>query len=70
MCSWAEFAEEIFRLAGKNVQVEHLTSEEYAARNPAAAPRPKFSHLDKLMFRLTGDFRMCDWHEAIEKYLK
>ena len=68
-CSWAEFAEEIFRLAGRDIEVEKLTSDEYALRNPQAAPRPHFSHLDKLMFRLTGDFAMCDWHEAIERYL-
>ena len=69
-CSWADFSEEIFRSAGKSTRVTRLTSEEYAARNPQSASRPKFSHLDKLMFRLTGDFRMCDWHEAIEAYLK
>ncbi|MCR5674258.1 MAG: dTDP-4-dehydrorhamnose reductase [Lachnospiraceae bacterium] len=69
VCSWADFAEEIFRLAGKKVAVEHIDSEEYARRNPQAARRPLFSHLEKMMFRLTGDFRMCDWHEAIERYL-
>ncbi len=68
-CSWAEFAQEIFRLAGADTEVEKLTSEEYSMRNPSAAPRPHFSHLEKLMFRLTGDFAMCDWHEAIERYL-
>ncbi|MBQ3790845.1 MAG: dTDP-4-dehydrorhamnose reductase [Lachnospiraceae bacterium] len=69
-CSWADFSEEIFRLAGKTTRVTRLTSEEYAARNPQSAPRPKYSHLEKLMFKLTGDFRMSDWHEAIEAYLK
>ncbi len=69
-CSWADFAEEIFRLAGKTTRVTRLSSEEYAARNPQSASRPKFSHLDKLMFRLTGDFRMCEWHDAIETYLQ
>ena len=69
VCSWAAFAEEIFRLAGRNVSVEKISSEEYARRNPAAATRPHFSHLDKMMFRLTGDFRMCDWHDALERYL-
>ena len=69
-CSWADFSEEIFRLAAKTTRVTRLTSEEYAARNPQSAPRPKYSHLEKLMFKLTGDFRMSDWHEAIEAYLK
>ncbi len=69
VCSWAGFAEEIFRLAGKGTVVERLSSEEYLRRNPASAPRPHFSHLDKLMFRLTGDFAMCDWHDALDRYL-
>ncbi|MCR5093131.1 MAG: dTDP-4-dehydrorhamnose reductase [Lachnospiraceae bacterium] len=70
VCSWADFAKEVFSLAGKDVHVEAISSEEYQRRNPAAAPRPKFSHLDKMMFRLTGDFRMADWHDALERYLK
>ncbi|MCR4762399.1 MAG: dTDP-4-dehydrorhamnose reductase [Lachnospiraceae bacterium] len=70
VCSWADFAEEIFRLAGRKVEIERLSSEEYAARNPAAAPRPHFSHLEKMMFRLTGGFAMCDWHDAIVRYLE
>ena len=30
-CNWAEFAREIFRVAGKNTKVESITTEEYAA---------------------------------------
>lgn len=64
-CSWAEFAKEIFRIAGKKTVVEAITSEEYGA----AVKRPAYSILDNYMFRLTGDYVFADWHEAIEKYI-
>ena len=68
--NWADFTEEIFRIAGKNTKVNHVTSEEYSAMNPAAAPRPKYSVLENYMFKLTSDFMFADWHDAIEKYMK
>lgn len=64
-CSWSEFAEEIFRLAGKSTVVEAITTEEYNA----AAPRPAYSILENYMFKLTTDFMFADWHDAIEKYI-
>ncbi len=68
--NWAGFTEEIFRLAGKNTRVNHVTTKEYSEKNPQAAPRPAYSILDNYMFRLTSDFRFADWHYAIEEYLK
>ncbi len=68
--NWADFTEEIFRIAGKNTRVNHVTTEEYTKKNPQAAPRPAYSILDNYMFRLTSDFRFADWHDAIEVYLK
>lgn len=65
-CSWAEFAQEIFRLAGKSTVVDAITTEEYGA----AAVRPAYSILDNYMLKLTTDFMFADWHEAIEKYIK
>ena len=65
-CSWSEFAEEIFRLAGKKTAVEAITPQEYGA----AASRPAYSILDNYMFRLTSDFVFADWHEAIREYMK
>ncbi|MCM1048862.1 MAG: dTDP-4-dehydrorhamnose reductase [Clostridiales bacterium] len=64
-CNWAEFAEEIFRLAGKKTVVEAISTEEYAA----AAPRPAYSILENYMFKLTGSFMFADWHDAISKYM-
>lgn len=64
-CSWADFTEEIFRLAGKTTKVERITTEEFAA----PAPRPKYSVMDKYMFRLTTDFKFAEWHDAIAEYI-
>lgn len=65
-CSWSEFAQEIFSLAGKNTVVEAITTEEYGA----AAARPAYSILENYMFKLTSDFMFADWHDAIAKYIK
>ena len=68
--NWADFTDEIFRLAGKSTKVDHITTEEYVKDNPASANRPAYSILDNFMFRLTGDFRFADWHDAIEEYIR
>lgn len=65
-CSWAEFAGEVFRLAGKTTQVKAITTEEYGA----PAPRPAYSVLENRMFKLTTDFMFADWHDAIAEYMK
>lgn len=64
-CNWAEFAEEIFRLAGKDTKVKHITTEEFGA----PAPRPAYSVLENYMLKLTTDFRFADWHDAIVTYM-
>lgn len=65
-CSWAQFAGEIFRLAGKNTVVEAITSEEFGA----AVKRPAYSILENYMFKMTTDFMFADWHDAVEEYLR
>ena len=64
-CSWAQFTEEIFRLAGRKTVVEAITSEEYGA----AVRRPAYSILENYMLRMTTDFMFADWHDAIAEYL-
>ena len=64
--SWADFAGEVFRLAGKDTRVEAITTEEYGA----PAPRPAYSVLDNRMFRLPTDFAFANWHDAIAVYMK
>ena len=65
ICSWADFAEEIFKLAGKNTKVNHLTTDQY----PTKAKRPAYSVLDNYMLRLTGRYTFADWHDALKEYM-
>ena len=68
--NWADFTEEIFRIAGKKTKVNHVTTEEYVSKNPQSAPRPAYSILENYMLKLTSDYMFADWHDAIEEYLK
>lgn len=65
-CSWAEFAEHIFHVAGQNVLVHHIKSEEY----PTKAVRPKNSRLSKKSLDNAGFKRLPDWEDAVERYIK
>ncbi len=69
-CSWAEFTEEIFRLAGKSTKVEAISTEEYVRDNPASAPRPAYSVLENYMLKLTSDYCFADWQKAIAEYMR
>ena len=65
-CNWAEFAEEIFRLAGTDTKVVPTTTEAYNA----PAPRPLHSILENYMLRMVGGYTFADWHDAIAVYMK
>lgn len=65
-CSWAEFAETIFKKAGKTTAVEYISTEEFGA----PAKRPAYSVLDNQMLRMTTDFKMMDWQDALSIYMK
>ena len=64
--TWFEFAQEIFRLAGKKQAVSPCTTDEF--QRPA--PRPKNSRLDKMMLRLAGLPPMPEWHDALAEFMK
>lgn len=66
LCSWYDFAVEIFRQAGMNVRVRPVTSEEY----PAKAKRPHNSRMDKDKLEENGFKRLPDWKDALGRYLK
>ncbi len=68
--NWADFTEEIFRLAGKQTKVNHVTSKQYKEMNPASADRPAYSILDNYMLRLTSDYQMAEWHDALKEYIQ
>ncbi|MEG0962823.1 MAG: dTDP-4-dehydrorhamnose reductase [Lachnospiraceae bacterium] len=69
-CSWADFAKEVFRLAGKDTVVEAITTKEYNAEHPVAAARPAYSILENQMLKLTTNYKMADWKDAIAAYMK
>lgn len=65
-CNWAEFAQEIFRLAGKDTKVIPIPSSEYVT----PAKRPAYSIMENHMLKLTTDFEFADWKEAISRYME
>ena len=79
-CNWAEFAEEIFRQNGKDVKVNHLSTEEYYAPQYAkaeaegkklvVADRPRNSMLSKEKL-IDNDFALLPhWKDAVRRYSK
>lgn len=64
-CSWYEFACEIFRQAGKQVEVLPVTTSEF----PRPAKRPAHSVLDNYMLRMTVGDSMRSWEDALEDYI-
>lgn len=70
ICSWADFTKEIFRLAGKSTKVEAVSTAQYMAEHPTSAKRPAYSVLENYMLKLTTDFQMADWKDAIAAYIR
>ena len=66
ICSWAEFAQEIFRLSGKDVAVHLISSSAY----PAKAKRPLNSRLSKQCLQNSGFCRLPSWQNALKHYLE
>ncbi len=66
VCSWYEFAVEIFKQAGLKVTVKPLTSDQF----PRPAARPKYSVLSKKRIDKEGFTHLRDWKEALAAYLQ
>lgn len=66
VCSWAEFAREVFRVAGVDVGVRAIPTEEY----PTRAVRPLNSRLNKGKLEVEGFGRLPGWREALGRYLR
>lgn len=65
--SWYDFACEIFKQAGKDVNVIPVTTEEYGL---SKAARPFNSRLDKSKLVENGFEPLPTWQNALERYLK
>ena len=61
-CSWAEFAEEIFKVAGMDVKVNYITTTEY----PTKAKRPMNSRMSKASL---GNNKLPKWKNALYRFL-
>ena len=68
-CSWADLAEEAFRVAGVPCEVRRCTSEQWKQINPASADRPHFSSLENARLKETIGNTMRPWQEALRDYL-
>ncbi|OPZ90221.1 MAG: dTDP-4-dehydrorhamnose reductase [Firmicutes bacterium ADurb.Bin419] len=73
MCSWYEFACEIFRQAGElgheeyaKVSVVPVGSDAY----PSKAKRPNNSRMSKKKLTENGFERLPSWQDALRRYLK
>lgn len=66
ICSWYEFACEIFKQAGMQVEVTPVSSAQY----PAKAKRPSNSRMSKEKLTENGFERLPAWQDALERYLK
>jgi dTDP-4-dehydrorhamnose reductase len=65
-CSWYQFAQAIFELAGLNPRLLETTSAAYGAR----ANRPAYSVLDNANLYRLGLDDLRPWHEALKEYLE
>lgn len=67
LCSWYEFAKEIFKQAGMpEVEVSSVSSSQF----PSKAKRPKNSRISKDKLEEKGFKRLPPWQDALARYLK
>lgn len=66
LCTWYDFAKEIFRQAGKEIVIHPVTSEQF----PSKAKRPHNSRLNKDKLEENGFRRLPAWQDALGRYLE
>ena len=66
VCSWYEFALEIFKKLNIKINVNAITSDEYNS----LAKRPKNSRLSKKKLVTNGFNKLPIWQDALDRYLK
>lgn len=71
LCSWYDFAVEIFKQAGmEDVKVTPVSTEEYISMYPNQAKRPINSRLNKNKLVENGFEPLPKWQDALSRYLK
>ena len=66
ICTWYEFACEIFKQAGMDIKVSPVLASEY----PAKAKRPSNSRMSKEKLTENGFEKLPTWQDALSRYLK
>lgn len=66
ICTWYEFACEIFKQAGIDIEVAPVSAAEY----PAKAKRPENSRMSKEKLSENGFERLPGWQDALKRYLE
>jgi dTDP-4-dehydrorhamnose reductase len=65
-CSWYEYAQEIFKIAGINMDITPVTTEEYGS----PAPRPKYSVLENYNWKMEGFPEIRSYKTALREYMR
>lgn len=69
--SWADFAEEIYKDAGMDVKVEHVSTSEYEKiAGKTVAKRPFNSRLDKTKLTKNGFELLPTWQDATKRFIE
>ena len=66
VCTWAEFAEEIFEIAKLDVKVNYITTADYTTR----AKRPLNSRLSKNSLKINGLKQLNNWQNAVKYFIE
>lgn len=64
-CSWFEYAQLIFKIAGKEMDLTPVTTEEFGS----PAPRPKYSVLENYNWKMEGFSKIRSYKEALQEYM-
>ena len=66
VCNRYEFAQEILRLSGKNVELKAVPTEQ----SDLSSVSPPYAVLDNFILRIIDMYDMPDWKESLEEYMK
>ena len=66
VCTWAEFAEEIFKIADMDVKVNQITTAEY----PTRAKRPMNSRLSKNSLKINSLKQLNNWQNVVKYFIE
>ena len=66
VCSRFEFAQEVLKLTGKQVELKPVTTSE----SELSAVRPTYAVLDNFILRIIDMYEMPDWKTSLEEYFK